>query len=103
MIAMYIQRHAQAVITRIARRKAVLVITGARQVGKSTMLKEVFRDIHYVALDSPLVRQSAKDNPSIFLPSTILQLSSMKFKRRRNCLNTSKTSLTSVAKKGASI
>jgi len=63
---MYIQRHAEKVVARIARRKAVLVITGARQVGKSTMLKEVFRGIRYIALDSPLVRQSAKDNPSIF-------------------------------------
>jgi len=63
---MYIRRHAEWVVARIARRKAVLVITGARQVGKSTMLKEIFGDIRYVALDNPLVRQSVKDSPSIF-------------------------------------
>jgi predicted AAA+ superfamily ATPase len=54
------------VVERIARRKPVLVLTGARQVGKSTMLKEVYRHLNYVALNRPLVRQSAIDNPSLF-------------------------------------
>lgn len=63
---MYIPRHIEIVIDRIAKRKAVVVITGARQVGKSTMLKEVFAATNYVALNRPLVRQSAIDNPSLF-------------------------------------
>jgi len=63
---MYYHRHIEAVIERISKRKSVLVVTGARQVGKSTMLKEVFRDIRYVALNRPLVRESAKGNPSLF-------------------------------------
>ena len=63
---MYIQRHIQPVVERIARRKPVLVLTGARQVGKSTMLKEVYHHLNYVALNRPLVRQSAIDNPSLF-------------------------------------
>lgn len=63
---MYFHRHIEPVVERIAKRKPVIVITGARQVGKSTMLKEVYHGINYVALNRPLVRQSAKDNPSIF-------------------------------------
>ena len=63
---MYIKRHIEPVVARIAKRKPVLVLTGARQVGKSTMLKEVYHDINYIALNRPLVRQSAKDNPSLF-------------------------------------
>ena len=63
---MYIQRHIQPVVERIAKRKPVLVLTGARQVGKSTMLKEVYHHLNYVALNRPLVRQSAVDNPSLF-------------------------------------
>ena len=63
---MYYHRHIEPVIERIAKRKAVVVLTGARQVGKSTMLKEVFRDINYVTLNRPLVRESAKENPSMF-------------------------------------
>lgn len=63
---MYIKRHIEPVVSRIAKRKPVLVLTGARQVGKSTMLREVYHDINYIALNSPLVRESARDNPSLF-------------------------------------
>lgn len=44
---MYIVRHIETAVTRLARRKPVLILTGARQVGKSTMLKEVYRDINW--------------------------------------------------------
>ena len=63
---MYYPRHIQPVVERIAKRKPVIVLTGARQVGKSTMLKEINKDINYVALNRPLVRESAKENPSLF-------------------------------------
>jgi len=63
---MYFHRHIEPVVERIVKRKPVLVLTGARQVGKSTMLKEVYSDINYVALNRPLVRESAKENPSLF-------------------------------------
>jgi len=63
---MYFQRHIEPVVERIAKRKPVLVLTGARQVGKSTMLKEVYHNINYIALNKPLVRESAKENPSLF-------------------------------------
>jgi len=62
----YIKRHIEPVVSRIAKRKPVLVLTGARQVGKSTMLREVYHDINYVALNRPLVRESARENPSLF-------------------------------------
>jgi len=67
---MYIQRHIEPVVARIAKRKPVLVLTGARQVGKSTMLRQVYHDINYIALNRPLVRESARENPSIFLIPT---------------------------------
>ena len=63
---MYYHRHIEPVVNRIAKRKPVIVLTGSRQVGKSTMLKEVYRNINYVTLNRPLVRESAKDNPSMF-------------------------------------
>ena len=63
---MYIKRHIESVVERISKRKAVLVLTGARQVGKSTMLKEIYKDINYITLNHPLVRESAKVNPSLF-------------------------------------
>jgi predicted AAA+ superfamily ATPase len=63
---MYFHRHIEPVVKRIAKRKPVVVLTGARQVGKSTMLKEMCRSISYVALNRPIVRQSAKESPSLF-------------------------------------
>ena len=63
---MYIHRHIEPVVARIAKRKPVVVLTGARQVGKSTMLKEVYHGIRYISLNRPLVRESAKENPSLF-------------------------------------
>ncbi|MDR0852806.1 MAG: ATP-binding protein [Clostridiales Family XIII bacterium] len=63
---MYFHRHLEAVVERIAKRKSVIVLTGARQVGKSTMLKETSPALNYIALNNPLVRQSVKVSPSLF-------------------------------------
>ena len=63
---MYYPRHLEYVIKRISKRKPVLVLTGARQVGKTTMLREMHSDINYVTLNRPLVRESAKESPSLF-------------------------------------
>jgi len=63
---MYYHRHIEPVVGRIAKRKPIIVLTGARQVGKSTMLKELYKGIRYITLNSPLVRESAKESPSIF-------------------------------------
>ena len=40
--------------------KAIL-ITGARQAGKSTLLKKVFPTRKYVSLDDPFLEQQAKE------------------------------------------
>lgn len=49
--------------------KAVTVITGARQVGKTTLcsLIETELDFNYVSLADPIIRNSAKSDPSEFL------------------------------------
>ena len=47
---MYYHRHIESVVERISKRKSVLVLTGARQVGKSTMLKQLYPHINYVSL-----------------------------------------------------
>ena len=46
--------------------KAVL-LTGARQVGKSTVLKNVFPDYKYVSLDDPFLEEQAKTSGDLFL------------------------------------
>jgi len=44
----------------------VLVLTGPRQAGKTTILKDVFRDHHYVSLDLPSVAMQAEKDPEMF-------------------------------------
>ena len=63
---MYFQRHIESVISRVVKRKSVLVLTGARQVGKTTLLRHIYPEIPYIAMNRPLVRQSAQDNPTLF-------------------------------------
>lgn len=46
--------------------KAILV-TGARQVGKSTLLKKIFPDRKYVSLDDPFMEQQAREAGNMFL------------------------------------
>lgn len=44
------------------------LITGARQVGKSTLLQKVLKGSHaYVTLDDPTLCKQAKDDPALFL------------------------------------
>ncbi|MDE7266315.1 MAG: ATP-binding protein, partial [Lachnospiraceae bacterium] len=46
--------------------KAILV-TGARQVGKSTLLKKLFPERKYVTLDDPFMEQQAREAGDMFL------------------------------------
>jgi predicted AAA+ superfamily ATPase len=64
-MAKYFERHIKQVAERISKRKPVLIITGARQVGKTTMLKHNFK-LNYVTMNTSLTRQSAEENPSEF-------------------------------------
>ena len=49
--------------------KAVTVITGARQVGKTTLCSLIEKELgfNYVSLADPIIRNSAKSDPSEFL------------------------------------
>ena len=45
----------------------VVILTGARQTGKTTLLKSAFPDYNYVSLDLPSVAEQADKNPDEFL------------------------------------
>ena len=49
--------------------KAVTVITGARQVGKTTICSKLEEELgfNYVSLADPIVKNAAKSDPSEFL------------------------------------
>jgi predicted AAA+ superfamily ATPase len=64
---MYIKRHIEKIIERLADNKGIIVVTGARQIGKSTMLRKEFPQNDYVLLDSPTEYTTARENPTAFL------------------------------------
>ena len=63
---MYYPRHIENVIARISKRKPVIVLTGARQVGKTTMLRRWNSGLKYVTMSDPLVREASLESPSAF-------------------------------------
>jgi uncharacterized protein len=66
--AMWINRSSlhQIVLERAAERP-VVVVTGVRQVGKSSLLAKCFPQHHYVSLDLPSIAEAAERDPEQFL------------------------------------
>lgn len=64
---MLITRRLGAEIIRIARVMPVITITGPRQSGKTTLVKQVFPGYTYTNLENPETRQFASENPKLFL------------------------------------
>ncbi|NLB54990.1 MAG: ATP-binding protein [Lentisphaerae bacterium] len=63
----YVTREIEPAVTKAAGQFSVVVVTGARQTGKSTLLRHLFPDADYVTLDDPFTRQAAEDDPRTFL------------------------------------
>lgn len=66
---MYITRNIEQTINRISSQFKVLLLTGARQVGKTTLLKHLAQGSSrtYVTLDDLAVRSLALSDPALFL------------------------------------
>ena len=68
---MYIKRHAETTVKNLSKMFGAVLVSGPRQVGKTTMLERLTAEYNYVTLDDPIIRQSAeetsgtlfKDNP----------------------------------------
>lgn len=67
---MYIPRHLERAIARIEKMFGSVLITGARQVGKTTLLRQTKPDFPYVSLDDPIMLRSAVEEPGTFFKST---------------------------------
>ena len=65
----YIKRNAEEVIKKEEKLFKAILITGARQVGKTTMLKNLKPNINYITLDDMILNQSAQEDPNLFLKS----------------------------------
>ena len=63
----YIKRAMESRIEKYSRTYKAVLVTGARQVGKSTLLKKVFPERRYVSLDDPFLEEQAKMYGEMFL------------------------------------
>ncbi len=60
-------REIAASVRRMARHFPAVVVTGARQTGKTTLLTKLFEDYSYVSLDLPAEARLAEEDPQSFL------------------------------------
>lgn len=66
---MWIKRDAEDLIREMGKQFPVVFITGARQVGKTSILKHLFPDFSYVTLDDPARASEAINAPQAFTDS----------------------------------
>ncbi len=64
---MYIARSLETRLTKASETFKAVLVTGPRQVGKSTLLKKLFPDRKYVSLDDPFLEEQASQNGSMFM------------------------------------
>ena len=62
----YIQRAIEPILVNRVSTSKCLLLTGARQVGKSTMLQHLLPDYHYVSFDDRRERLQAREEPALF-------------------------------------
>ncbi len=65
---MYVTRTMEIFVRSASRQFPVLLMTGARQVGKTTLLNHLRdEERQYVTLDDPLLRNLAREDPALFM------------------------------------
>lgn len=65
---MYIKRAMEDTVIKVSKMFSVMLVTGPRQVGKTTLLKQLMEpNRKYVTLDDPDVRYLAKKDPALFM------------------------------------
>ena len=66
---MWINRKYEITLKNLSDQFPVVMVTGARQVGKTSLVRRVFPDISYVSLDLPSMAEQAEQNSDSFLGS----------------------------------
>lgn len=62
-----IQRNIESTLRRLAASFPIVAVTGARQAGKTTLVRSVFSDRAYVTLEDSQEKAFAEENPKDFL------------------------------------
>jgi len=63
---MYVRRHIEEAVLKRAKMKGAVVVTGARQVGKTTLIENLKPEIPKISLDVLPTRRRAINSPSTF-------------------------------------
>lgn len=63
---MYRKRLAESTVNTLSKMFGAILVAGPRQVGKTTMLKNITKDISYTTLDDIIVRTSAQEQSGTF-------------------------------------
>lgn len=74
VILMYIHRTMEAKLKNLASHFPVVMVCGARQVGKTTLLNQIReenKEIQYVTLDYPMLRTLARKTLNCFYSNTV--------------------------------
>jgi predicted AAA+ superfamily ATPase len=64
---MWIERDYAVKIKAAVKSRPVVLLTGIRQAGKSSLLQRLFSDAEYITLDRILLAEEAEENPTLFL------------------------------------
>ena len=64
---MWFDRSIEKSILSAVNSRPVVLLTGARQTGKSSLLQRMFNELEYITLDSIQYAEQAKENPDYFL------------------------------------
>ena len=63
---MYIRRHVEDTIKKVSEMYPAVIVTGPRQVGKTTVLKKLYGNLKYVTLDNPETLEYARKEGGLF-------------------------------------
>lgn len=68
----YISRHIESYLKKADTNFKALLVTGARQIGKSTMLRHLYPDLPYITFDDPVVLEQADRNQGCFFGTILI-------------------------------
>ena len=63
---MYVHRHAERTVEKLSQMFGAVLVAGPRQVGKTTMLRTMTRNMGYASMDDPILLASAREESGTF-------------------------------------